>query len=380
MIIKPENLIKLTKRKYSDIIILLAIIILGAGLRFYHLGSNPFVADEFLDMNSAYGYAQTHVWQAWDFNLSRPNVEDVFAPRDERAWLYKWQVAELLKFFPPTEATARSVSVVWGIISIFVVYWAARYFSKRKVIGLLSAFLFAVSVTAIAFDRKLRMYSMFYPLYLLLSLFLYQFFEEDYSGKTRLVKFFYQKFKVNVLYLLPVLITAFVSWSIQLLTVNIVPVFGTYVFIQALMSARKKDYLNKYSVTLALGVVAGIGAYVVVPQTVMLYLGSLTFFINNQEYFVRIMQDYGNYLLALVMLCSGVYFLYRQKFTKQALWLTLSVLVPLVMAAFMWKRTQGIQYVFFLQSSIIILIASGRGPGRRSTRPCSPPPPGPARP
>jgi uncharacterized membrane protein len=359
MKIKPENLIRLTKRKYSGVAILLAIVILGAGLRLYHLGANPFVADEFLDLNSAYGYAQTHVWQAWDFNLNKPNIEDVFAPRDERAWPYKWQVAQVFKIFPLSEASARMVSVLWGILSILIVYWTARYFSKRKVIGLLSAFLFAVSVTAIAFDRKLRMYAMFYPLYLLLSLFLYQFFEEDYAGKIRIVKYFYQKFKVNILYLLPLLLAAFASWSIQLLTVNIVPVFGTYVLIRAAILAGKKDYLNKYSATLALGVVAGVGAYLIMPQTVMLYIGSLTFFINNQEYFIRIMADYSNYLLAAIMFFSGVFFFYRQKFTKQALWLVLSFFVPLLMAAFLWKRTQGIQYVFYLQSFMIIMIASG---------------------
>jgi len=81
----------------------LAIIALGFGLRAYNLGANSFVADEFLDLNSAYGYAATHAWQAWDFNLGKPNVQDVYAPRDERAWLYKWQVAHVFRFFPVNE-------------------------------------------------------------------------------------------------------------------------------------------------------------------------------------------------------------------------------------------------------------------------------------
>jgi hypothetical protein len=42
---------------------LLVIIILGAFLRFYKLGNNSFVADEFLDINSSYAYFKTNVWQ-----------------------------------------------------------------------------------------------------------------------------------------------------------------------------------------------------------------------------------------------------------------------------------------------------------------------------
>lgn len=348
-----------TNGKYAIAIILLAIVILGASLREYKLGTNAFVADEFLDMNAAYGYFKTNIWQAWDFNLGQPNTEDVFAPRDERAGLYKWQVAKLFHFLPPTEATARSISVIWGIISIFIIYWAALYFTKKKSIGLLSAFLFAVSATAIAFDRKLRMYAMFYPLFLLMSLFLFQFLEADYHGKIRLVKFCYDKLKVNIIYLVPFLAVALISVSIQLLTVNIVPVFLAYILIQAFISARQKDYISKYSIILALSVIGTVAAFIAIPQKIFFYSGVLKFFINNQGYFLKILHDYSNYLLALLLLFSGFYFFFREKLKKEGWWLALSLFVPLFAAAFLWKRTQGIQYVFFLQSFLIIFLASG---------------------
>jgi len=347
------------KWKYSILILLLLVVLLGTGLRFYDLRANSFVADEFLDINSAYGYYKTHVWQAWDFNLGKPNSEDVFAPRDERAWLYKWQIAQLFKFFPPTESVARSVSVGWGIISIFIIYWSACYFTRKKSIGLISAFLFAVSVTAVAFDRKLRMYAMFYPLYLMLSLFLYKFFEEDYRGKIRLIKFISIKFGINVLYLIPLAIVAIASISIQLLTVNIIPVFLIYILIQILRLAQKKQFINKYSIVLMSASVIFLATLVLVPQKIIFYSGVLKFFINNQEYLLKVMQDYGNYILAFIFLFSGIYYLVREKMNKECLWLSISFFTPLLMAAFLWKRAQGMQYIFFLQPFLIILIASG---------------------
>jgi hypothetical protein len=85
------------------------------------------VADEFLDMNSAYGYFKTGEWKAWDFNHQEPSAVNTNTARDERANIYKWQVAQLFRFLPPTEAVARSVSVFWGGITLLMVFGASRY-------------------------------------------------------------------------------------------------------------------------------------------------------------------------------------------------------------------------------------------------------------
>ena len=122
--------------KKTTITILIIITLIGAVLRFYHLGATSFVADEFLDINSSMAYAKTGTWQNWDFNFGKINTENAFAARDERAWPYKWQVAQVLKLTKASEATARSVSAMWGIISIILIYFAAAYFTKKKEIGL----------------------------------------------------------------------------------------------------------------------------------------------------------------------------------------------------------------------------------------------------
>src|SRR3989344_9017125 len=111
---------------------LAAIVILGTGLRFSGLDNNSFVADEFLDMNSAYGYAQTGEWRAWDFNFGRPSDVNLNVPRDERAVVYKWQVAQLFHFLPPTETVARLVSVLWGAVSVAGGFWAAYGLTRRR--------------------------------------------------------------------------------------------------------------------------------------------------------------------------------------------------------------------------------------------------------
>ncbi len=161
---------KLKLSKKNIITILLLIVLFGAILRFYKLGATSFVADEFLDIKSSYAYFKTHQWQSWDFNWGKVNTDNVLEARDERAWAYKWQVAQLFRFLPATEGTARAISALWGVLTMVLIYFVGTYFSKKKMVGLLSAFLFAISLSGIEFDRKLRMYAMFLPVYLVFSL------------------------------------------------------------------------------------------------------------------------------------------------------------------------------------------------------------------
>jgi hypothetical protein len=343
------------------IVILILIMFLGAGLRFYNLGNNSFVADEFLDMNAAYGYSQTNVWQAWDFNQGAVDTIDPFAPRDERAWMYKWQVAQLFKHFAPTEQTARTVSVLWGLLSIILIYFVAKSFTKNKTIALIAAFLFAVSVTGIEFDRKLRMYAMFFPVYLTMSWLAFQFFETQYQGKIAWLKKLSARIDMQPLMIVPLLLVAALSFHLQLLSANIAPAFFIYVLLSAgWFVYRRKSYLNKYSIVTTFIIIATFGAWIVAPQILGIFIASLKFFVGNSAYFIKIFADYSYALLAALVLLGGIFWLAKpMKRPREALWLATSLFVPLIMAAFLWKRPQGIQYVFFIQSFLIILIATG---------------------
>ncbi|NTV41315.1 MAG: hypothetical protein HGA61_03530 [Candidatus Moranbacteria bacterium] len=346
----------------KTVAVLFLIIVIGGGLRLYNLGKNPFVADEFLDMNSAYAFRMTDVWQAWDFNLGKANSIDVNKARDIRAWGYKWQVAQVFKILPPTEQTARLVSVFWGLVSILLVYGVTVSFTRKRAIGLLGAFLFAVSLMGIAFDRKLRMYAMFYPAYLALSWVFFKFYEQKYIGKSKILAFFQKYGAVNLGYFLPLLLVGLLSLHLQLLTVNIVVAFFGYVLVQAILKFKqdRKFIWNKYNLTTLAMIVVGIVAVKFFAGIVGIFVSSIKFFINNSGYFEKILSDYNSPILAIIFFLLGAVYLYRKlERKKETVWLLSSLLVPLLMAAFLWRRTQGIQYVFFIQSFLIILIATG---------------------
>ena len=341
--------------------ILIIIILLGAFLRFYKLGEISFNSDEFLDINSSYAYAQTGIWQNWDFNFGKVNAENVFKARDERAWIYKIQVAQLFKILPPTEAVARAISVLWGAFSIILIFFAAKYFSKKNEIGLISVFLFAVSISGIIFDRTLRMYAMFFAVFLAFSWLLFKLLEEKYQGENKFLKYFWDKTELNLIYLIPVVILGIISLLTHQLTANILFIFIFYAIIQVALKIKdKKSYVDKYFVGLIILIVGYIGGLIFMPEKLYSYTKELELFKDHYSYLSKIFFDYNNAILALIFLVLGIYYLYKkQNLKKESLWLATSFLGTLFLAVFIWDRNAGNQYIFFVQSFEIMLIASG---------------------
>ncbi|HRZ95860.1 MAG TPA: glycosyltransferase family 39 protein [Candidatus Moranbacteria bacterium] len=347
--------------KKHTITILIIIILLGAILRFYKLGATSFVADEFLDINSSMAYAKTGVWQNWDFNFGQVNKDNVFEARDSRAWIYKWQVAQILKIFGASEVSARSVSVIWGLISIGLIYFVAAYFTKKKEIGLLAAALFAISITGIIFDRRLRMYAMFFPVFLAFSWMIFRFLEEEYKGKIKVARYFYEKLEINLIYLAPMLVLGAISILTHQLTGNIVIIFFVYALILAVQKYRKnKSFINKYFLGICAIVFSFILGKIFFPAQLGAYTAGIDFPNSHWSYIINVFSDYSNLILALAFLAAGVYHLYKtENLRKESLWLSVSFFSVLFSAILLWDRNVGDQYIFFAESFSIILIASG---------------------
>jgi len=96
------------------------------------------------------------------------------------------------------------------------------------------------------------------------------------------------------------------------------------------------------------------------PKNLASYTAGLRFFNNHWEYFIKVMADYSHWLLAAIFLFCGIWWLYKkEKMAKESLWLSVSFLGILAMAVFVWSRNVGDQYIFFIESFGIVLVASG---------------------
>lgn len=342
--------------------LLFVVIIVAAGVRFYGLGNNSFVADEFLDINSSYGYAETGQWKAWDFNYGRPAVMNENDARDERALVYKWQVAQLFKILPPTEAIARSVSVLWGLVSVVAMFWAAYVYTRKKEIGLIAALIFALAVSAIVFDRRLRMYAMFFPVYLVLATVLYRFIESEYQGKREWLRTLWKRTELNWLYAPAVAAAGLLGLMTHQLTSVMAFSVAAYLIARTACEYRSSGNLkNKYAALLAIGIAGFAALYALMPDFVRAFAAGLTFLDDHYSYFGYVFSDYAHPLMAAALMAVGAVALARsgEEGRKAAGWLSLSFLVPLILAVWFFRRNAGPQYIFFAQSFGMILAAAG---------------------
>lgn len=356
-----KNFYRRTGRNKSTLAILLAILSLAAFLRFYKIGELSFVADEFLDINSSYAYFKTGVWQNWDFNRGQVNAENAFAPRDERAWIYKVQVASLFRFLPPTEGVARSVSAVWGVLTAALMYWVGFRMSGKRNIGLIAALLFAVSISALVFDRRLRMYAMFAPVYLAFSYAVWAFLEKRYKGESYLRRKLADIGGLNFLYALPAAALGILSLSIHQLTGTFVFTLGVYLL--AMFFIKRKEgspAYAKYAFLFGSIVSGGFLAKIALPEFFASFAAGLVFFEDHWSYLSHVSLDYATPLGALILAVAGFGSLFRQEKTKTtALFWAASFLVPLLSAIFLWSRNVGPQYIFFAQPFGMLLLAAG---------------------
>ena len=341
---------KLNWRK--ALLILVGILLLGGWLRLYKLDNMSLKADEYIGVNISYGHSQSGEWKFWDWNNEKLTNEDY-----TRGKIYYWQVGRIMDFLSPTVFNFRLVSVFWGLLGIMMIFGASYFYTKNFIISLLSSFLWAVSLSAITFDRHLRMYSMFAPVYLLLSVLVYQFLESLPKKNNNLIEEFSRKTKLNLFYLIPVIIILMISFATHFLTINVFSVIGVYILILAVYYWKKKNQgLNKYSILLLIPGISFIllllGGYLKRAS------GFIGFMENNFGHFENVTFDYGHNLVAVTFFVLGVIFLIKRNF-KKGLWLILSFSVPFLLAIFIWDRSSGAQYIYFIQTFQTIIIASG---------------------
>lgn len=344
---------------------LLVIVLLGGILRFYNLGVTALDRDEFFEANTSYGYFKTGDFVAWDFNTGKPfdeNLQD--SSSNERAEVYRWQLAQLYRFFEPSEALMRSLSALWGILGIIVVFLVAFSFTGDVYIALLAAFLVAVGESGIIFGRRLRMYSMMYPVYLILSWFVYKFYESAYEGKNVYLKKIHEFLGFNPSYLLGVLLAGIISADVHLATLNIGFTVVAYCLIRWFWFARKKPLMQKIINIHTMTIFGALGSLVALRLFFYPFYKfirkQVRFFDDNYIYITNVFSDTRYVWIGIALVLVGTWYLARKmKRPKEALFLFVSFFVPLCASIFLWNRTPAHRYVYFVQSFVVILSAIG---------------------
>lgn len=149
-------------KKKIKISLIWIILIIATLLRLINLGAESIWIDEATSLYHAQESFMGNIkWVASDTNLPLYNI-----------FLWQW-----IRLFGISEIAIRSLSVIFGIMSVFMIYLLGkRLFSKK--IGILSAIFLSISSAHLYYSQEARSYSLFIFLSLLSTYFFYNYLTE----------------------------------------------------------------------------------------------------------------------------------------------------------------------------------------------------------
>jgi mannosyltransferase len=142
------------------VLLLLLILALGSFLRIYDLGAESIWLDE-----------------AWSIQESAMSIQGI-AQNSNQPPLYFLILNFWINLFGTSEVALRSLSAIFGIISILFIYQVGSTLFNRRV-GLISGLLSAISYYHIYYSQEARGYSLLLLLSLLSYLFFIEILQED---------------------------------------------------------------------------------------------------------------------------------------------------------------------------------------------------------
>jgi len=146
-------------RKNLEIILLILILVFAFYLRVYSLSNAPFWIDESISTLASVNILEKGL----------PIFDSGFLY--ERAYLFHYlQAFSLLFWF--SEFGARFVSVIFGLLTIVLIYFIGKEYSKTG--GIISALFLAVFYLEVFYSRQARFYQLFQLLFFLSIYLLYK--------------------------------------------------------------------------------------------------------------------------------------------------------------------------------------------------------------
>lgn len=163
------------RRNQLATVLLWLIMLLAAALRIFRIGAQSFWADE----GNSIAMAQRSLSE-----IAARAAADIHPP------LYYWLLSLWTKIFGDSEVAVRSLSAVWGVLLVWLVYQiVSRLFDKRT--ALIATFFAAINPFLIYYSQEARMYEQLAALAALLFYGLVRFIlhesivlPADGSGKT----------------------------------------------------------------------------------------------------------------------------------------------------------------------------------------------------
>lgn len=332
-----------SRRKRYLALAVLALMGLGGILRLWLLGHMSFWVDEAISTLAARGYLAT----------GQPLLPSGLAYN--RAIPHVIIIAKFLSWFGDSERAARLPSILFGGLSIGLVYFIGRAL-RRPIEGLIASGIMAFNMWFIVLSREARMYAMFQFLIILAVLFFIYAYLDEPLGKR---KYLIIRLASGVL----AATSFYLAYQTQKLALTILPGLAAFFIIMALLAVFQRGpssgrrWLNKHTVLALSSLAIAAVAYVVIgPEKINAALpqapGHLAKF-DYLFYFRHLLLDFP---VISVLAFIGAMSLFGSRREGNILLLSLFI-VPMIGMSFIAEKLP--RYIYHLMPFLLILAGCG---------------------
>ncbi len=326
------------QKKKRHIYILAVIIVWGAFLRLYDIGHQSLWIDESYSALSA-----------------EKIVEKGFPEFDSgkvynRGKPHSYFVALMYCFFGANAGALRIPSFVFGVLTIWLVYFAAMKFTKDRTSSLIAAAITAFSYYEIAWSRQIRMYTelQFFVLLTILLFFIYLNFADSESRD--------RGYRWAVL--AGIVISAALSAGIHTIGYTLTVVF----IIFGMVYYDKKWFNKKNTMVLAFAMVSGLllvhffiaPLQLIVKEIYILGLRNLVFKPEQLLHYILFM--FKKYTIVSCGTVIGVAYAWFNR-DRNIITLTITSLALIILLSF--NKLFSIRYIFYLLPLVFIIASYG---------------------
>jgi len=343
--------------------ILIFILFLGLGLRFYQLGKFDFHGDEFQVVSAATGFYKVGKPCKWDWLKEQPvySKESGECVTYTRAWPHSWLIAQSFKLFGISEWSARLISVIFGGLLIIFAYVIVLHFIGNYFLALFAAFLFSINPFYISISRYTRMYALLIPLFFLLIYFVFRGITEEGKifQKRNIPSFFSKYLNFSYFFIFLSLIFLYLNYLIHINSFVLLPPLALFIFYLAF--ARRK---RKYFVLSFLLVSASLALPLLTKHTNFLnpFLYFISFFSRHNTQYLDYLSNFpfGSFLGKIFLFLSFILALalpLKSWLKDRLIYLSLIVGFSLFFFVFVANRYPAAVYISHLTPLAIVLIS-----------------------
>ncbi|MEZ4886681.1 MAG: glycosyltransferase family 39 protein [Chitinophagales bacterium] len=259
---------------------LIGLCLLGSTVYLYDLSYYDWLPDEPLVVETAKGYLETGSYIKWDFWMDQAGTEWY-----GRAWPHTWMVAQSIKVLGLSEWSTRLVSAIFGILFILVIYGVTNFFFQNRWTAFLVTFVCILQPYFVVYFRRVRMYAVLVPIFVLLYYLAYQAITTKKTYPLSLYRNDWVKKYINYDWGLMILtlITFYLSLKIHVLSLVLLPPLSLLVMYLLIIKKQVRLWWPFLIGAIAMGIIILNINYTVLFSILGRFF---TFFSTYQPYYI----------------------------------------------------------------------------------------------